>query len=129
MKSSLLTEAGRIDTGGKLLIPMERIEEFCREHPGERVLFRLEALGKVPSRALRGYYFGYILPCIRQGYARLGELYTKDQLHRLLWDSYPGERPDGMHEATQAQVSEYIEWLKQFAAENLGVYIDDPQNF
>ena len=93
-----------------------------------RAIVKIEALERHSSSAMFGYYFGYILPTLRQAYYEIGERVTERELNTLLWCAFPGfHNPDqDIREAPISQVADFIEWLKQFAAENLNCYIEDP---
>ena len=128
MKSCLICESGLIGMDGKLRIPMDRLEQFFREHLGERAIVKVQALERHSSPAMLGYYFGYVLPTLRKAYAERGELLTEKMVHEKLWWAYPGEHDpvQEIREAPYSQVYNFIEWLKQYAAENLDCYIEDP---
>jgi hypothetical protein len=129
MKGTLITEAGRIDADGRIWLPMDRIGQFCKEHPGDGVIVKIEVLERHSSSAMIRYYYGYVLPTCRVAFAKLGKLETEKQIDRELWNYYPGEHDPGqeLREAPQSHVIGFLEWLKQFAAENLEVYIEDPK--
>ena len=128
MRSTLITESGIIGTDGKLRLPMERINQFGMEHAGERVLVKIEAMERHSSVAAFRYYFGYVIPTVRIALTDLGYRMTEKETHEFLWNEYPGEHnPDiDIRESPASQVSEYLGWLKQYAAENFHVFIEDP---
>lgn len=129
MKSTLIIEVGIIGEDGQLRVPQERLREFYRQHPGEKAIVKIEALERHASSSVFRYYFGYIVPTIRQRFAKLGRLLTEKQTHELLWMEYPGEHntDQDIREAPSSQVYGFIEWLKQYGAENLEIYIEDPK--
>ena len=127
MKSTLLSEVGVIGPDGKLRLPMERVNMFCGEHAGERVIVKFEALERHSSAALFGYYFGYILPTLRQALYKIGTRATEKEIHEAFWSCYPGEHnpEEDIRQAPKSQVSDYIDWLKMVAADGLDIYIED----
>lgn len=129
MKPTLIVESGVIGEDGKLRLPMDRVEQFCREHPGERAIIKIEALERHSTPAMFGYYFGYILPTLREAFYKKGVRITEKELSAFLWDNFPGfHNPDqDIRQAPMSQIMDFIEWLKQYAAENLDSYIEDPQ--
>lgn len=131
MRSTLIVEVGAIGEDGRLRLPMERVEQFCKEHAGERAIVRIEAVERHGSAAMFRYYFGYVVPTLRQGWAKTGELLTERQVHDRLWGMYPGEHnpSEDIRQAPRSQVEGYLEWLKEIAAEWLETYIDEPKIF
>ena len=128
MKSSLIREVGAIDAEGRLRLPMDRLTQAFREHAGERAIIKIEFLEKHSTAAVFGYYFGYILPTLRQELAEKGTLATEKDIHEAFWNRYPGEHnPDqDIREAPASQVRNYIDWLKCVTAEYIDIYIQDP---
>lgn len=47
MKTQKISESGLIGTDGRLRIPMDRVNAWCAEHKGERVVIRFEAAAPV----------------------------------------------------------------------------------
>lgn len=128
--SSLITESGLIGADGKLYLPMDRIGLFTGAHRGERVIVKIEAHGRRTTAATMGYYFGYVIPTLRGAMLETGEVMTEDQTHEFFWRLYPGPHDwtQNIRGASQDEVSGYLEWLKQTAAEPpLSVYIEDPK--
>lgn len=130
MRSSLISESGIIGQDGKLRLPTDRLNQFYREHLGERVIVKVEAVGRHSSKALFGYYYGYILPTIRRAFISKGEVRTEEQTHEFLWREWPGEHgwTDDFRQAHPDVASAFIDWLQRYAAENLETYIEDPVN-
>lgn len=116
---------------GRLLAPMDLLNCFCGEHKGERLLLSLSVLGNNVSEAQRGYYYGYIVPEIRAGFLELGTCYTPGQVDELLRRECPlmygdsGE-PLGLSDLKGDGMTKFLDWCKQYAAENLCIFIDDP---
>lgn len=132
MKTGKISESGLIGTDGRLRIPMDRVNAWCAEHKGERVVIRFEAAAPGSSELQLAYYFNYIVPTIQTALLETGERKTEKQVDLWLrqqcavctsgWGDLMEAR-----EMSKTDFSEYIEWLKQFAAENLSVYIEDPR--
>ena len=129
MKPNLLVESGIISDAGKLLLPMERVDMFCGDHAGERALVKIEAIERHASAAMLRYYFGYVVPTLRQALVKTGQLLTDKGVHAMMWAAFPGEHnPDeDIRQAPKTQVCNFIEWLKIVAAEWYSVYIEDPK--
>ena len=138
MKANKISESGLIGQDGKLRMPMERLNQFFAEHKGQRIVMRIEAAEQCSSVAQIAYYYNYVLPTVRQALLEIGERKTEGQTDKWLIDMYPGEKDerilglgDNVKEARQMdklQMFDFLDWLKEFAAENLYVYIEDPKN-
>ena len=137
MAANNISESGMISADGRLLLPMERINAFFAEHKGERLVVRFTADVPGSTNAQQTYYYQYVLPTIRQAFKDLGERKTETQIDRFLVGLYPGDKSEqqiglgtDVEEARhfdRGQMSEFLDWLKQYAAENLYVYIEDPK--
>lgn len=137
MKSSTISESGLIGQDGRMRLPMERLNQFFADHKGERIIIKIEAAKQGSTSAQIAYYYSYILPTVQQALKEMGERKTLKQTDGWLIDMYPGEKDerilgfgDDVKEARQMdrqQMFDFLEWLKEFAAENLYVYIEDPK--
>ncbi len=132
---SKLFEAGFIGEDGKMRLPMDRVNAFAAAHRGRRIVAYFEVLDSDSTEAQRGYYYGYCLPAIQQAFRELGTVIPIDELDRQLVREFPGPWCDGGNDAqearqfTKGQMSDFLDWLKLYAAENLYVYIEDSQTF
>lgn len=127
---SKISETGMVTSAGQLLLPMDRVNAFLSKQKGRRIIAIFEAVEPGSSAAQMAYYFKYILPTIREALYETGERKTEAQTDLWLrglcptcWTAY-GELMK-IHEMSQTEMSDFIDWLKQFAAENLHVYIED----
>lgn len=134
MKSDKISESGIIGPNGQLRMPMDRLNAFFADHKGERVVVRFEAAAPGSTALQLAYYYNYIVPTITVALLETGQRMTDEWTDRYLIQEYPGElrTQDGQlvlygRQLTKTQMSEFLEWLKQFAAENLYVYIEDPK--
>ena len=57
---------GIVDNSGKLRMPMADVNDFFRKHKGDRIVVKFMAYPKSTSDALKGYYYNYVVPTIRQ---------------------------------------------------------------
>lgn len=123
-----ISESGVITVNGQLRMPMDRLNAFFRRHKGERVVVRFEAAVPGSSKAQLAYYYSYILPTIQTALRETGERKSEDQIDRWLLGIYPQDTGAALAcQLSQTQMSDFLEWLKQYAAENLYVYIEDPK--
>lgn len=122
-----------ITPDGLLRMPMDRLKAFFAEHKGERVVVVFKAAGKEQSKLQTAYYYNYVLPCIVDGMRETGVYISESKADKWLIEQYPGDllndgkQPVFGRELNQTQMSDFLDWLKQFAAENLYIYIEDPR--
>lgn len=128
-----ISEFGRISKDGKLLLPMDRINQFTKSHPGKNIVVRFEVAEPGSTALQQAYYYNYVIPCVVEALRELGTRKSEDATDRWLMEEYPGGgNPDTVslvraRQLDQHQMSDFLDWLKQFAAENLFVYIEDPK--
>lgn len=129
-----ISEAGTIGTDGRLRMPMERLNEFFAANKGMRVVASFEVAAPGSTKAQQSYFYRYILPTIQQALKETGERYSEKQTEFYLFTYCPEEfrMLDGTliasgRDLSKTQMSDFIDWIKQYAAENLSVYIEDSQ--
>lgn len=133
MNPAKISESGVIGTDGKLRLPMDRLNAFFAANKGQRVIVRFEAAAPGSTALQQAYYYNYVIPCVVEALREQGTRKSEDATDRWLMEEYPGGRnPDTIslvraRELDQRQMSDFLEWLKQYAAENLYVYIEDPK--
>lgn len=126
-----------IGTDGRLRLPMDRINAFCAANKGKRVVVRFEAAEPGSSQLQMAYYYNYIVPTISAALYEQGTRKGEKAVDKWLVEQYPGDKSESeiglgvdvteARNLNRTQMSDYLEWLKQFAAENLSVYIEDPR--
>lgn len=125
-----ISESGIITANGQLRLPMDRLNAFFAANKGKRIVVRFEAAESGSSELQLAYYFNYIVPTIQTALWKNGDRRTEKQVDLWLRQQCAScyNEYGGLLEARQISkpdFSEFIEWLKQFAAENLYVYIED----
>jgi predicted patatin/cPLA2 family phospholipase len=92
------------------------------------------------SAALRGYYYNAVVPTMKRVFWEHGERYTDEQTERILReyssimhqqsvDPETGKYTDEIRsiiDLDNSELIEHIETIKQLAAEEFSVYIEDP---
>lgn len=128
-----ISESGIITDNGQLRLPMDRLNAFFAANKGKRVVVRFEAAAPGSTALQLAYYYNYVVPCVVEALREQGTRKSEDATDRWLISQYPGGfRYDGAEQhiarqLTTTQMSDFLDWLKQFAAENLYVYIEDPR--
>ena len=120
-----ISEAGLIGTDGRLRLPMDRLNQTFARFPGKRVVVTFDVMDD-STRQQHGYYRQYVLPTIVQAFWETGERMTEERAEQLLLSEYPG-KAESVADMDKQQMSDFLSWLKQYAAENLYVYIEDPK--
>lgn len=132
---------GWIDTKGRLMVPQAELKEFTKLYSNKRVIVSVKVYHPGTSAALRGYYYNYVVKAVAEGYWAAGERLTYEETEKRLRDMSPITHNWSVDEDTgkmeyelrpisdldNEELIEHIEIIKQFAAEDLGVYIADPQ--
>lgn len=140
MKQREITATGTINANGGLVMYMGELNAFFAEHKGERIIARFMVAPVGSSEALKGYYYNYVVPTVRQGLRKTGDRKTEQQTEYYLRTISPvcyeettnidtGEyeqRLREIRELSNAELLEHIDIVRQFAAENLSIFVDDP---
>ena len=127
-----ISESGIITDNGQLRLPMDRLNAFFAANKGKRVVVRFEAATPGSTALQQAYYYNYVIPCVVEALREQGTRKTEDATDRWLMEEYPGGGNSDTvslvyaRQLDQRQMSDFLEWLKQYAAENLYVYIEDP---
>lgn len=142
-----ISESGIITDNGQLRLPMDRLNAFLAANKGKRVVVRFEAAKPGSSELQLAYYFNYIVPTIQTALYELGERMNEKKVDEWLRQQCPSifetfipptkeqakqgylgcTEIKGIRDLSVSEMSDYLDWLKQFAAENLYVYIEDPR--
>lgn len=142
-----ISESGVITLYGQLRMPMDRLNAFFQKHKGERVVVKFEAAVPGSSAAQLAYYYNYIIPTIQMALYETGERMNEKKVDEWLRRQCPSifetftpstkeqakqgylgcTETKGIRDLSVSEMSDYLEWLKEFAAENLYVYIEDPK--
>lgn len=135
MKADKISESGTIGKDGKLRLPMDRLNAWFASHPGERVTVRFEAAPHHSTAAQTAYFYNYIVPTVANALHEQGTRMSERNVDIWLVSQYPGDKTEQVlgigepiteaREFDKNQMSDFIDWLKQYAAENLNVYIED----
>lgn len=132
-----ICEAGSINQAGQLLMPMDRLNQEFARHKGQRVVATFNIVEPGSTEAQQAYYYNYIVPTIKEAFQKMGERKSWAGVDMFLVKEYPGDKSEqqiGLGEdvlfardLNKSQMSDFLEWLKQYAAENLDTYIEDPK--
>ena len=132
------TLMGRIGKNGELNLHWDALKEFLSSHKGKVAIVRVELMAVEPTEKTRNYYFGYIVPEMQTAIMEAGEHKSKEETDLFLRCScpicYEEKRENGrwvrrvkeFEELDQCECGEFIDFIKQFAAENYYKIIDDP---
>ena len=140
MKKREITASGTINKNGGLAMYMGEINEFFQMHKSKKVIARFVVVEKDASAALKGYYFNYVVPTLKQAIWQSGERKTEEQTERFLRELSPimydqtVNDVTGKYESRLREISElsnpelidHIDFLKQLASEEYYIYIADP---
>lgn len=141
MKQREINVFGKTNEAGQLQLQPEA-KVFLQTWPNSRVVAKFKILADDPSEALTGYYFHYIVPTIKAALWESGQRMNEKECEEWLRNLSPitfQTESDGMGgwkayikqiaDLSNAELVEHIEFTRQMAAEEYGVYIEDPQTF
>lgn len=140
MKQKTLTLTGKVNSNGELLMYQGELQEFLKQWKDERVSVTFTIIQRNCSTTLKGYYYQCVVPQMQKALWENGERMTKDDTDKFLRKNSPicyeetpmadkgyHQRIKDIHELSNAEMIEHIETIKQLAAEEYGVYIEDPR--
>ena len=140
MKQHEIKVAGRVDSYGRVSRYREEANAFIKKWEDSKVVATFRIYQPGTSAALRGYYFNAVVPTMKRAFWEAGERYTDEQTERILREYSPimhqqqadpetGKYNDEIREIKDldnSELIEHIEIIKQLAAEQFSVYIEDP---
>lgn len=144
MEKTTLTQIGYATSKGGLNIYMEELTDFLSKWPGKKVMATFTILGSPASEAIKTYYRKGIVPQMRQAlYMSEGTRKTDKQTDEYLREISPVATVEDWNENTNSwnhkileidemtnpQLSRHIDFIKQLAAEEYQIFINDPTDF
>lgn len=137
MKAREKSVFAKINNEGRLLTPPD-LREFLNQWKERRVVVRFEILSEKPTEALKGYYFHCVVPTMKTALWESGERKNEQQTenwlremspitHHCEWHGFWDVTIKEIAELSNAELSEHIEHIRQMAAEEFSVYIEEPQ--
>lgn len=135
-----MTVTGQINKDGRLSMYMGELNQFFAANKGKRVFARFNIASDESSDALKGYYYKCVVPSFKAAFWGQGERMTEEDTERRLRQMSPIMQIEEVDETGKylrilrsvsdldnAELLEHIETLKQIAAEEFSLYIEDPQ--
>lgn len=127
---------GTVDNGKLILDAREAFIEEIRKHECKQIVIEVRQSRKRSNQQNR-YYWGAMLPIVRDGMKQLGVVVSIEQAHELLkfrflkseYVTTDGEVIETIKSTTElspAEFNEYIERVQQWSAEYLHIDIPDP---
>lgn len=140
MKQREINISGRITSEGKLAIYKQELNAFAQQWKNTRIVATFKVYQPGSSAALRGYYFNCVVPTMKRALWETGERKTDEQTELWLREMSPimyqqeADPETGKYTTTfrkivdldNAELIEHIETIRQMAAEDFNVFIDDP---
>lgn len=143
MRKREITTTGKIDNKGRLRIYMDDINEFFSNWKNSNVIVNFTIVPSEKTKALRGYYYGVVVPSFKRAFWECGERMADSVCESRLRSMSPimfketvdietGNYHIDLREISDLSIDElieHIETLKQIAAEKFYFYIEDPNIF
>jgi hypothetical protein len=124
---------------GKLETNRELLSDVIKSLEGKDIIITIEKRRKKRSNPQNAYYFGLVIPLMKQGfYNSLGEHVGTDEIHtflknRFLFKEIVNENnaeiikmPQSTTELSTIQFEEYLDKIREFGLEFLGITIPLP---
>ena len=140
MKRREITVTGQINKDGRLSMYMGELNQFFAANKGKRVFVRFYVASDGSSEALKGYYYKCVVPSFKTAFWEQGERMTEEDTEKRLRQMSPIMQieevdEDGKYlrilrsvsDLDNSELIEHIETLKQIAAEEFSLYIEDPK--
>lgn len=136
MKRRETTVIGTISNDGKLNLQLS-VVPFLQEWKGNKVAITFKVIGGTQSEAMKGYYFNYVVPAMKNAIWESGERKNEKETehwlremspvtHHCEWRGFWDVTIKEIADLTNAELSEHIEFIRQMAAEEYGCYIAEP---
>ena len=136
MKQRTITAVGRIDNDGILRMQMAKLSMFFGAWRNRQVIARFEVTDNEKSETMKAYYYKYIVPTMQQALWQNGERKTEEDTELWLramsaimkeqtWQNGYSTKIREIEELTDAEFVEHIEIIRQLAAEEFGIEIED----
>jgi len=136
-------QIGSIDKNGNLAMYMQELNEFFAKNKSSKVICQFTVLKKDASEAIKGYYFLSVVPQFKKAIYESGDVKTHEQTDLFLRSLSPITREEfidpstgkyehrikEINELSNPELVDHIEYLKQIAAEEYGMFIEDPKQF
>lgn len=140
MKQREINISGRITSEGKLAMYMQELHSFTQQWKNTRIVATFRVYQPGSSAALRGYYFNCVVPTMKRALWEIGERKTDERTELWLREMSPimyqqeADPETGKYTTTLREIAdldnseliEHIETIRQMAAEDFNVFIDDP---
>lgn len=141
MRKREIIATGLVNDKGDLAMYMGEVREFLKQWKGAKVIVRFSVAQPGTSEALKGYYYNYVVPTLRQAIWENGERLTEEKAERfireispIMWEQTPDpatgkytSRLREINELSNAEFCEHIETLKLIGAQEYCVYIEEPK--
>lgn len=135
MKITITTQV----TNGNLTRNRNQLTEAIKSFEGKTITITLDKLKKKRSNPQNAYYFGVIIPILKDALKEAGHTMTNDDVHELLklkflketvlTDENTGECIERIKSTTELSTTgfmEYILEIQQWCSEFFGIVIPDP---
>jgi hypothetical protein len=109
------------------MIPnLAEMNEFLRVQPDQnKAILEIVVYEKDASLLTRVYFNRVIIPAFQRGFKKLGDYRSVRELEIFIVAECPETAGKELEALGQGEMSILIDWAKQYAAENLGVCIED----
>lgn len=139
MKQRKISVPGNINSNGELKMFMGELRQFFANWKDSRIIATFEVVPTGQSEALKAYYYNYVVPTMKQAFWDNGtrmtdaecEVYLREMSPIMAEEHYVNGhyqvKLKEIDEISNEELIEHIDTIKQMAAEDYSVYIEDPK--
>lgn len=144
MKQREILQTGATNSQGGLSMYMQELNEFFKRWPNKKVIARFTIVdASTASEPMKAYYFNYVVPKVMHALWQEGDRRTEEKTEQFLRENSPimwrqlvnpetGKYSSELKEIkdlSNSELVEHIEIVRQLAAENFAIEIEDPKKF
>lgn len=138
----VFSSLGEINRKGGLSLYRDELDAFLNQNTGHRIVATFEVLSGSPSERRKKYYFGVCVPRFRDGLLSTGVVMSLKDTEEYMRSLCPflkketvnyetgeySETVKTISEIGECEMTAYLDFIKQFAAEWFAIYIEDPRD-
>ena len=129
---------GNVKNGKLKVVRRGEMEEIINSYEGKKIIVSIELFKNSRSVLQNNYYWGVVVPMVRQGVLDMGMKMNKEEIHEMLKLRFLKKEKvnedtgeifpyiGSTTEMTKMQFMEYIQDIQQWSATYLNVVIPSP---
>lgn len=121
---------GKVNGQGECRMFLGELNQWFAQNKGRSIVATFAVLPEEPTEQQKAYYLRYVVPLMQKAIWMTGQRLTEAQTDEFLRSLSPiCEKKDTFEELSAEELSEHIEFVKQLAAEEYSLIIEDPKTY